>query len=367
MIVYLVLVSCVAALLAFVALSQCAKTEGNVVSSHTLPPERRMHETTHLKANPLPPSSKAHLRRQRSKPLNALEMAPASTKDDTTPKLSRHRRRSEPIAQQRSIIQRADTKRRSCYDAGFEQAPQAFAKNLLQDAVHMKRLSTHSHGHQFQDMANLKSVEMVADLVAFQDPDYKEYSSLAENMSASFASLEASKSFAEVVDTTCFHLGISRFELWLNKRMWDLLKTLWSEIKYEKEIRITDNACTQQRHNLEKLEVTEKHSLGGEGGRPRPPGMSVDAKRKMMEELKSTRKGEDKEKEAFQGELKAMQEKMQQQMEKEEIERKRWENLSEVDSQHRSFKAQVTQHLVARVSGAASGAIVTRGKIAVVP
>jgi hypothetical protein len=291
--------------------SQRAKTapmHRHVSSALTRSTERRMHEA---KANPLAPrqSSPANLRRQKSDPLPALEKAPAAANaEGGPPQLSRHR--SEPVAaEQRRLVTRV-AKLRSCYhEEGGAQATEARPnekRKPLKDVVrNLKRLCD-----QFEDMAKMKTAEMVdptAFFTACQDPEYREHTMIEETVSASFASLEESKSFAEIVDTTCFHLGVSRFELWLdNKEMWNSLKTLWSEIEKK---RYAIKGCKQpikiqQRHDVADYEeaAPEEHSCASR----------------------------------------------------------------EVDHQHRLFKAQVTQHLLARVSGAVSGAIVTQGRIAVV-
>ena len=73
------------------------------------------------------------------------------------------------------------------------------------------------------------------------------------DFSESFKILCNSASFSELADRTCQHLKISKFDLWSNKPLWNSLKTTWAALESSKPSATEESKEIEHTHLLPKV------------------------------------------------------------------------------------------------------------------
>ena len=174
---------------------------------------------------------------------------------------------------------------------------------------------------------------------------------MAEEMSESFARLQSneSDSFAELVDRTCVHTGASRFELWLNKDIWKTLKKSLQELRSQRAPNhavhpLDSSVYTRQDHSIAPATQVQdaspqKAPIQAVTVTARHKALSANACKKTLHEVASARyKSSDEAQERHGGASKRRRDLASRE-------------VNAVEQDPATLRAQVTEHLLARMSG----------------
>jgi len=105
------------------------------------------------------------------------------------------------------------------------------------------------HGHLVKQLVLLEQLEILAKrLDGFATPSRHD-----DAYSESFNILCNSSSFSELADKTCQHFKISKFDLWNNKPLWNSLKKTWAAFESNKPSAAEESKENAHTHLLPKV------------------------------------------------------------------------------------------------------------------